>query len=241
MEHKFKKYNIENINKEIKNNFEEYELIVKKQNDYILYEKGFKDSIQKRMIFKDHEKDKDFLGIFPIIIKNIGQLDVNHIFIKFKKEIILPSKSHLSFYSTIPIDIGVYIYQNLKENLIDYLSLGKVKFTLYGKPEKGIICRYKESEINEERIIKKYEEALVKIEIKNNLDEMTSVNKIVFPLEDIVVDSENDKCFVPGTIEMTINSLFGKNIALVHLQRVKGKKHFAMNTNANKFTMEWGY
>jgi hypothetical protein len=244
MNHKFRRYKINNIDlKGTKIDFDNYSLYFKRHENSLLYEKRVQNNLLKRILLKPHETGNAEIGIIPTLNRNIGTLYLNHILIKFKTEIIVPQNGHVIIYATIPIDIGIFSYQKHDEMLIDNISLSKIKFTLYGRPEKGIICRYKETEINEERLIKKYEEALVKIVIKNNLENSTMVNKIVIPMDDILIDYENDDCFIPGNIELELNSLFGKNIAIVYLQstRIKGKKYFNINYNKPKFTMEWGY
>ncbi|MFB5599753.1 MAG: DUF432 domain-containing protein [Nitrososphaeraceae archaeon] len=244
MNNKFKRYKINDREQQgTKIDFDNYTLYFKRHEHSLLYEKRIESNVLKRILLKPYEIRSDEIGIFPILNRNIGTLYLNYILIKFKTEVIVPKNANIIIYATIPIDIGIFSYQKHDETLIDNICLNKIKFTLYGKPEKGIICRYKEAEINEERLTKKYEEALVKIIIKNNLENSTIVNKIVIPVDDIMIDYENDDCFIPGNIEFELNSLFGKNIATVHLRstRVKGRKYLNMNYNIPKFTMEWGY
>ena len=92
---------------------------------------------------------------------------------------------------------------------------------------------------------KKYEEALVKIRIKNAIDNVVKVSKVIVPMEGVILDHAHDESWLPGHVEMELDSAFGKDIVNVHLAGTKVKRtdrtSLANREETLAFMMDAGY
>jgi hypothetical protein len=127
----------------------------------------------------------------------------------------------------MPIEIGIFRQSEDEEILIDAFSPTTQRYALYGSPESGVVCRfaYTEATGNKDEIVpEKYKEALVRIKIRNDIDNIVKVSKVIVPLDSIILDHAHDETWLPGTVEMALDSAFGKDIVNVRLVDAKVKR-----------------
>ena len=87
------------------------------------------------------------LLINPIEPLNRPKKITSYLLIEFERPVILSPGSSTIAYIRFPIEIGVFISGKGKYEILDIISLSKKKFTLYGDPSDGVICKYWKSEI----------------------------------------------------------------------------------------------
>ncbi len=91
----------------------------------------------------------------------------------------------------------------------------------------------------------RYEEALVRVRISNEIDNVVKVNKVIIPLDGVILDHALDDAWLPGSVEMELNSSFGKDIVNVRLTSTKVKKQDktsgAKKEETMMFVMDAGY
>ncbi|MGD1837872.1 MAG: DUF432 domain-containing protein [Nitrososphaeraceae archaeon] len=180
-------------------------------NKNIVYQRKNNNEVTKTIILA---KDKDKIGlmIYPITSIENNKFNIDGFYLKFKDEILLDSKQNSEFTIGIPIQIGVFkIKKDYKkmDKLIDSFSIDKISYGLYGEPQKGFICIYKEVEINKNKY-DIYKEAEIKIKIKNNLKKPVKINKIIIPMNEYVVeyDEKNKYNVINGTIKIEVDSRY---------------------------------
>jgi uncharacterized protein len=188
------------------------------------------------------------LGIFPNPPIRIPKEVARNVYIKFKAPVIVDHRSVAVLYSKMPIEIGVYRQHKDEELLIDVFSLTSPRYALYGSPEAGVVCRYIEADaVTEESVIevKKYEEAKLRIRVTNDINNVIKINKIIVPVEDVVLEHRNDETWIPGSAEMHLDTAFGKDVVSVRLSdtRVKriDKTSAKMTEDTLVFSMDAGY
>ncbi len=194
------------------------------------------------------DNDETQVGIFPIMPIKMPKEVAKNVYIKFKAPVIVDQRSISVIYSKIPIEIGIYRQFEDEELLIDAFSLGQPRYSLYGSPEQGVICRYFEAEAEVEDSsleIKKYEEAKVRIRVTNDIDNVTKISKVIIPVEGVVLEHQNDEVWLPGSIEMKLDTAFGKDIVQVKLSDTYAKRGDKTSTKREKetllFSMDAGY
>ncbi|MEM2759792.1 MAG: DUF432 domain-containing protein [Nitrososphaerales archaeon] len=124
------------------------------------------------------------LGIYPVAPLNIPAKYASHMMLKLITPLVLDPKSHVDAYITMPIEIGVVHSTDTDVQIIDVFSTAQPRYALYGTPELGILCRYHETRINPE--IPKataYKEAILRVHFHNYTDKISTINRIVFPIE----------------------------------------------------------
>jgi len=177
------------------------------------------------MIVSDREQV--VVGVFPNPPVLTPKAVARNVYLKFKSPVIVDQRSQVVVYARMPIEIGVYRQSKDEEILVDAFSLRRQQYALYGPPESGVVCRYTETEISTEKDdIKpaKYEEALVRIRIKNDIDNVVKVSRVIIPMDGVVLDHAHDESWLPGNVEMTLDSAFGKDIVNVRLTSTKVKR-----------------
>lgn len=105
----------------------------------------------------------------------------HYLLVEIKKPISLAPLSHLVFFLTFPVEIGIYV--SVKKNMehIDSFTLTNPKYTLYGIPHKGLVCKFWESDIYSNiPDVKPYHEGVMKVDLQNTSNNWTELKKIVF-------------------------------------------------------------
>lgn len=215
-----------------------------------MYRRYVEDALQSESIIMSDSSDDVVVGIFPIPPFQTLMKAAKNVYLKFKSQIVLDQKSEAVLYSKIPIEIGIYRQSKDEELLLDAFSLARQQFALYGPPETGVVCRYKEVEISpkeSEIAATKYEEAIVRIRISNMIDNVVKVSRVIIPMEEIVLDHVHDDAWVPGSVEMNLDMAFGKdvvNVQLIGTSSKRGDKTSRLkkgNTDTLAFYMDAGY
>lgn len=170
------------------------------------------------MIVSDEEMMT--IGVFPVPPLFTPAAIAQNVYIKFKTPVVIDQNSQAVIYAKMPIEIGVFRQTKDEEIMIDAFSPARQQYALYGAPENGVVCRYIETEISTNGgDIKpaKYEQALVRIKIRNDIQNVVKVSKIIVPMGSVVIDHAHDDAWLPGTVEMHLDSSFGKDIVNVRL------------------------
>ncbi|MCI0558975.1 MAG: DUF432 domain-containing protein, partial [Nitrososphaera sp.] len=170
------------------------------------------------MIMSDEESM--IIGIFPSppLLTPLPVSD--KMYLKFASPVVVEQRSEAVVYSKIPIEIGVYRQSKDEELLIDAFSLGHQKYALYGPPESGVVCRYAEEQVSADKNQvkpEKYQEALVRIRIRNGIDNVVKVTKVIIPLKNVILDHSHDESWLPGSVQMTLDTAFGRDFVNVQL------------------------
>lgn len=194
-------------------------------------------------------EDPIIIGIFPNPPLFTPKAVAKNVYLKFRTPVVVDQRSQAVVYAKMPIEIGVYRQSNDEEILIDVFSRRRQQYALYGLPESGVLCRYIETEVstnNDDIKPAKYEEALVRVRIKNDIDNVVKVSKVIIPMDGVVLDHAHDDCWLPGTAEMDLDSSLGKDIVHVHLTSTKVKRSGKTSVRVRKeetlvFLMDAGY
>jgi len=104
-----------------------------------------------------------------------------YLFIKFDKTLLLEPESNARIYVTFPVEIGVFASGGGKPQFIDGFTLAEKKFTLYGEPSTGKICRYWNSDVHTTiPDVDGLREGIMELNIQNTDTDWVEVKKAVF-------------------------------------------------------------
>jgi len=91
-------------------------------------------------------------------------------------------------FLTFPVDIGVFVEGLQDTGFIDAFSLTRPKFSLYGTPRHGFITRFARSLRHREiPAVDRAREGVLKLAIRNSLEEWVPVSRVVLPDSEISV------------------------------------------------------
>src|SRR5665648_179050 len=127
-----------------------------------------------------HTKSSRIL-INPVEPMSLPKELTPYLLIEFEKLVIIEAESSIKVYLTFPIEIGVFISGKKKFEIIDVLTLANQKFTLYGNPRDGIICKYWSSNVHASMpATEPMREGVIQLEIINTSTHLIEVTKAVF-------------------------------------------------------------
>lgn len=172
------------------------------------------------------DEDPIIISVFPVPPLFTPKSVAKNVYLKFKTPLLVDQSSQAVVYAKMPIEIGVYRQSKEEEMLIDVFCRTRQQYALYGSPESGVVCRYAETDISTSEDIKpaRYEEALVRVRIKNDIDNVVSVNKVIIPMDGVILDHAHDDTWLPGSVEVNLDSSFGKDVVNVRLADTRIKQ-----------------
>lgn len=107
--------------------------------------------------------------------------EITHYFlVELKSPLCISPESTVTGYVTFPVEISVYVSnENIEQ--IDAFTLTNPKYTLYGPPEKGFVCKWWQSDIyNTIPEVDPLTEGVMKVIIESDSDDWVILKKIVF-------------------------------------------------------------
>lgn len=194
------------------------------------------------------DKGQVIVGVFPIPPIFTPQQIASNLYLKFRYPIVVDQQSQVVVYAKMPIEIGVYRQSEDEELLMDAFSPAQQQYALYGSPESGVVCRYYVTECGaskEDIKLEKFREALVRVRISNDIDNIIKVSRVVIPLLDVVLDHAHDDAWLPGSVEMSVDSAFGRDVVNVRYVDARIKRHDKTSKSKREetrtFLMDAGY
>jgi len=186
------------------------------------------------------------LIVNPVEPVNLPKNITNLLQINFSRKIIMEPDSFAEVYVKFPIEIGVFLASKKKIEAVDVFSLQKPKYSLYGSPSDGVVCRYWESEV----FLKKPEidplkEGMIRLKVENKADEWVSLKSLVFDVYGMKIYYNDESVLCFGEVE--IKSERVGETTFIEKKSVKGMKKSVELFTARKvpiirksFVMEMG-
>ena len=127
------------------------------------------------------------IELCPIRPINHPAKRTSYVYLDLETPIFLSEGSAATVFVRCPIEIGVFLIHDGRKDSLDWFTCDPTnsRFGLYGSPESGTLCKYSKS-----AIVESYDDsipfvnAVLEINIQNELNEGYSVNKVVFPISD---------------------------------------------------------
>jgi hypothetical protein len=158
---------------------EEIEMKIEKRAGFFSYQRIIKksgDRAEKIVL-----ADDGHVIVNPVEPVNLPREVTSYLQIEFEKPVLVEPHGKKKIYVKFPIEVGVFIAGKRSIEVADIFTLTKPKYTLYGNPRNGVICRYWKSDIYPE--IPKTNsliEGVIELNIENEDDEWIEVRRVVF-------------------------------------------------------------
>jgi hypothetical protein len=114
-----------------------------REGDTLLYRSACADKRVEKILLASTGK----VIINPVEPLNKPKELTPYLLIEFGRTLMVEPGATRTIFVTYPIELGVFIAQGNHGDLLDILTLVKQKFTLYGDPRSGVICKYWRSEV----------------------------------------------------------------------------------------------
>ena len=179
----------------------------------------------------------------PVEPVNVPKNITNYLQIKFRKPLIMEPNQSETLYTTFPVEIGVFVTGMGGVKLVDVFSFVNPKYSLYGNPVRGLICRFWESDLTQEQRAERFREGIMKLKIVNTTKEWIEVSNAVFNVQ--LMKIYYDKDTAATTAEMDIQSRMVAETKFLAEPLRKGMKKAVeifspRKVMARRFFMEWG-
>jgi len=104
-----------------------------------------------------------------------------YLLIEFEKALLSKPKETRTIFLRFPLEIGVYISTDTDFEILDIFSLTNHKFTLYGDPRNGVICKYWKSPVYSTiPSLSTLQEGIIELTITNTNSHWIEVTKAIF-------------------------------------------------------------
>ncbi|MBN1455901.1 MAG: DUF432 domain-containing protein [Methanomicrobia archaeon] len=101
--------------------------------------------------------------------------------IELERTLVVEPATTKTVFLTFPIEIGVFITANETVEVLDIFSLSPQKFTLYGDPRTGAICKYWRSNVSATvPAVNPRREGVLQLHINNSTSDWVTVTRAVF-------------------------------------------------------------
>ena len=212
------------------------------------------ETLQDKRLFMYHRKSDTEVTKFvsspsSIIINPVEPVtqpkEVTHyLCIELKTPLFLSPDTRVTYFVTFPLEVAVYVTVKDTITHIDGFTFTNPKYTLYGAPESGIICKWWKSDIYSKiPDLDPYLEGIMKLHLYNTTRDWVELKKMVFDAHTMTIFYSTFACMnavvkVFNTFARTsfrekpIGDNMGKAIKLFTLQKIPLVK--------KDFLMEWG-
>ncbi len=151
--------------------------------DVSTHEKGF--SYSRKSPDEETEmlilaKDASLL-INPVEPLNKPKEITRYLLIELVAPVQVEPGGRYKIYVTFPVASGVFIERRGNYDIIDIFTSARQKYTLYGEPQNGIVCRYWKSAVHMSRPeADMYREGIMELTVKNATDKWVTVSRALF-------------------------------------------------------------
>jgi hypothetical protein len=156
---------------------ENLSISVQKEDGRFLYRRNCLEERMEINFMVDHGK----INFTPVEPVNKPKSLTTYLFIKLEKSIIIEPKSTVKVFLKFPIEIGVYLSNNNDTQLLDVFTFTKPKYTVYGDPRNGVLCKYWKSDIcTSTPTVDPLYEGVIQLKIENTNPAWVEISKAVF-------------------------------------------------------------
>jgi len=129
----------------------------------------------------------------------------SHLLIEFEKTMQVEPKGTMNIFLTFPVEIAVFMPSNEEFEVIDAFTLARQKFTLYGDPINGVICKYWKSRIyTAEPSLNRIQEGIVGLTITNTTTGWVEVTKAVFNAYGMKIFYDDEKLSIKANMKLKV-------------------------------------
>ncbi|HUV14248.1 MAG TPA: DUF432 domain-containing protein [Acidobacteriota bacterium] len=152
-------------------------ITLKRVDEFFFYRRESSDGIVEKVLLEAPEE----IILDPVEPLNTPSRITPHLLIGFSKAVVARPHSTRTIFLKFPVEIGVILSGGDKDDVLDVISLPHKKFTLYGTPRGGHVCRFWQSDVFAAAPeTDPLYEGVLGLDIRNESDEWVTVNRVVF-------------------------------------------------------------
>lgn len=154
-----------------------FKISVDGENAHFVYRRYHRDEKIENVLSVQNCK----ITIHPMEPVTIPKELTPYLLITMTRKLMVAPKRSTVIYLRFPVEIGVYISSMKELKRVDGFTLVKQKYTLYGDPRHGILCKYWESDIYSSMPSpNRLEEGILELSISNSSSAWVELSQVVF-------------------------------------------------------------
>ena len=156
---------------------EGFSLLIEKEGGLFVYKREAGREKKEQVILGDKKR----ILINPVEPLNNPKDLSPYLDIEFKRILTIEPGSNRKVFLKFPLEMGVFLSDKKPFDVLDIFTLTKPKYTLYGNPRNGVICKYWESDIfSAPPPVEYYREGVMELTLTNTAKEWEEVSKAIF-------------------------------------------------------------
>jgi uncharacterized protein len=114
-------------------------LSIERRDDALVYRRQLGEENSEKLLLGS---GRGSIIINPVEPLNLPRDLTPYLYLDFQRPAALAPKSSSTVFVTFPVEIGVFLKDNGEIETLDIFTLARQKYTLYGDPRNGMLCRY---------------------------------------------------------------------------------------------------
>ncbi len=140
-----------------------------------VYRRIYRGEVKAELLISGVEK----IVLTPIYPVMVPKFFTQYILLELKEPLVIAPGSHIVIYTFVPVDLAVYVYRSEMYRIVDAFSINKIKYTLYGPIEQGVVARYWRTELLRQESYPGLGKALTRLVVVNKTREWARLSKIL--------------------------------------------------------------
>ncbi|MBN2829982.1 MAG: DUF432 domain-containing protein [Candidatus Cloacimonetes bacterium] len=131
----------------------------------------------EKLLLSDHSE----ITINPVEPIFTPKEITSYLLIEFDRSFAIKPGISKKIYLTFPVEIGIFISKRRDFELLDVFSFARKKFSLYGEPNNGIVCKYWKSNLHLSKPdVNPLTEGVLELNVRNDSSSWINVSKALF-------------------------------------------------------------
>jgi hypothetical protein len=152
-------------------------LSIKKKGEGLVYKRESAGEIVEKLLLTESGN----ILVNPVEPLNTPETLTSNFLIELEESLIVEPRATRKIFLTFPIEIGIFISKDKRFEILDIFSLEKQKFTLYGNPRGGVICKYWMCKVHPTEPSKDpLHQGIMELSVKNQTPRWSQINQAVF-------------------------------------------------------------
>jgi hypothetical protein len=146
--------------------------------------------------------------INPVEPLNRPKALTHFLYVGFEKGLLLGPKAEKTIFTTFPVEIGLYGSAGRNFEVLDIFTLTKTKYTVYGNPAHGVLCKYWPTEVHATMpSVNPLEKGILALRVSNTGPDWLEVNKAVFNAYGMKIYYNDKKVCLNGTLKLRAGNI----------------------------------
>ena len=177
------------------------EISLTEEGDGFFYRRSCLEENEEKVFFAENPT----VLINPVEPVNKPKKLCSYALLEFSRPLVVEPRTSKPIFLTFPVETGVFVSSRGRDyESFDVFSLNPSKFTLYGDPRSGLICKYWKTDVYSAiPEVAPLQLGVLELSVTNNYTEWVTVTKVVFNAYGMKIFFNSILVYMKGEMEIT--------------------------------------